>query len=456
MLELMIAAPASGCGKTVLTCALLAALKRRGLDPCAFKCGPDYIDPMFHRSVLGVDSHNLDLFLAGGDTVGRLYRRYGAGHGCAVVEGAMGFYDGLGGSTHRASAWHGADTLDLPVVLAVRPKGASLTLAAQIKGLLAFRTPSHIAGLFLNDCSPMLYKSLKPMLERETGLPVLGCLPHMEEAVLESRHLGLQTAGEIKDLAARIDRVAQALEEAMDWDKLSQLCERRGGWAACPAPPARERAPIAVARDEAFCFTYKETLDALTDAGADLLFFSPLRDEKLPDAACGLYLPGGYPELYAAQLAENGSMRRSIQEAVSRGLPTVAECGGFLYLGQTLQGADGAAYPMAGFLPGDGVRTPRLVRFGYSELNADTDSLLFRKGESVPVHEFHYWDCTENGDGLAAVKPLTGRSWRCGFVNGRLYAAFPHLYFPGRPELAERFVRGAEFYRKERINHDQG
>ncbi len=455
MLELMIAAPASGSGKTVLTCALLAALKQRGMDPCAFKCGPDYIDPMFHRSVLGVDSHNLDLFLSDEDTVRSLYRRYGAGHGSVVVEGAMGFYDGLGGSTERASAWHGADTLDLPVLLAVRPKGASLTLAAQIKGLLAFRSPSHIAGIFLNDCSPMLFQGLKPMLERETGLPVLGHLPHMEEAVLESRHLGLQTAGEIKDLAARIDRVAQTLDGTMDWDRLSELCERRESWKPLPPLPERERVPIAVARDEAFCFMYAETLDTLRDAGAELLFFSPLHDEKLPERACGLYLPGGYPELYPAQLAENVSMRNSVRVALSRGLPTVAECGGFLYLGQTLQGTDGETYPMAGSLPGDGVRTSRLVRFGYSDLNADRDSLLFRAGESVPVHEFHYWDCTENGDGLAAVKPLTGRSWRCGFVNGRLYAAFPHLYFAGCPELARRFVQGAESYRKERIDHDQ-
>ena len=195
MLELMIAAPASGSGKTVLTCALLAALKQRGLNPCAFKCGPDYIDPMFHRSVLGVDSHNLDLFLSDENTVRDLYRRYSAGYGSAVVEGAMGFYDGLGGSTDTASAWHVADTLGLPVLLVVRPKGASLTLAAQIKGLQAFRTPSHIVGILLNDCSPMLVKSLGPMLERETGLPVLGYLPHLEEAVLESRHLGLRTDG---------------------------------------------------------------------------------------------------------------------------------------------------------------------------------------------------------------------------------------------------------------------
>ena len=454
MVELMVSAPASGSGKTVLTCALLSALKHRGLDPCAFKCGPDYIDPMFHRSALGVDSRNLDLFLSGEDTVRALYRRCGGGRGAAVVEGAMGFYDGLGGTTDRASAWHAAHTLDLPVLLAVRPRGASLTLAAQIGGLLEFRTPSHIAGLFLTDCSPMLAKTLKPMLEGETGLPVVGHLPHMAEAVLESRHLGLHTAGEIGDLAARIGRAAQVLDEAMDWDRFFALFDRRPGWEAPPPRHGAETVPLAVARDEAFCFTYAETLDALRDAGAELVFFSPLRDEKLPENACGLYLPGGYPELYAAQLAENQSMRDSIKGAVAGRMPTVAECGGFLYLGQSLEGTDGRTWPMAGYLPGEGVKQDRLVRFGYANLSAPSDSLLFEAGAPVPVHEFHYWDSTRNGEDLTASKPLTGRSWTCGFVSDRLYAAFPHLYFAGRPELAERFVRAAKHYRKERSRHE--
>ena len=454
MVELMVSAPASGSGKTVLTCALLSALKHRGLDPCAFKCGPDYIDPMFHRSALGVDSRNLDLFLSGEDTVRALYRRCGGGRGAAVVEGAMGFYDGLGGTTDRASAWHAANTLDLPVLLAVRPRGASLTLAAQIGGLLEFRTPSHIAGLFLTDCSPTLAKSLAPMLEGETGLPVVGHLPHMAEAVLESRHLGLHTAGEIGDLAARIGRAAQVLDEEMDWDRFFALFDRRPGWEAPPLRHGAETVPLAVARDEAFCFTYAETLDALRDAGAELVFFSPLRDEKLPENACGLYLPGGYPELYAAQLAENQSMRDSIKGAVAGRMPTVAECGGFLYLGQSLEGTDGRTWPMAGYLPGEGVKQDRLVRFGYANLSAPSDSLLFEAGEPVPVHEFHYWDSTRNGEDLTASKPLTGRSWTCGFVSDRLYAAFPHLYFAGRPELAERFVRAAKHYRKERSRHE--
>ena len=449
MVEVMIAAPASGSGKTVLTCALLAALEKRGYTPCAFKCGPDYIDPMFHRSVLGVESHNLDLFLSDEAVMRKLYARYCGGHHAAVLEAAMGFYDGLGGSTDRASGWHVAETLEIPVLLALRPKGASLTLAAQVNGLTAFRRPSRIAGLFLCDCSPMLAKSLTPMLERETGLPVLGHLPHMEEAVLESRHLGLCTAGEIAGLADRIRTIARTLEQTMDWERFFSLYGGRAFRQTVESRTIAPSVPIAVARDEAFSFTYAETLDTLESAGARLQFFSPLRDNRLPEGTCGLYLPGGYPELYAARLAENAAMRNAVRHAAACGMPTVAECGGFLYLGQSLQDGDGRTYPMVGALPGNGVRKDRLVRFGYAELLAEDDSLLFRKGEPAPVHEFHYWDSSENGGGLTARKPLTGRSWRCGFVSERLYAAFPHIYFAGRPELAERFVQAAKLYGEE-------
>ena len=223
MIQFLVAAPCSGSGKTTLTCALLAALKRRGQDPCSFKSGPDYIDPMFHRAVLGVESHNLDLFFSAPETVRALYAQAAAGHGAAVCEGAMGFYDGLGGVNDTASAWHLADTLGLPVLLVVQPRGASLTLAAQINGLKQFRTPSHLAGILLNDCAPHLYALLAPMLERETGLPVLGYLPHLPDAALESRHLGLKTAGEIADLQQKISRMADAL--VMDWEKLFALTE---------------------------------------------------------------------------------------------------------------------------------------------------------------------------------------------------------------------------------------
>ena len=333
MIECMLAAPSSGSGKTALACALLAALQKRGLAPCAFKCGPDYIDPMFHRSVLGVESHNLDLFLCGEDAARTLYARHAAGHGAAVVEGVMGFYDGVGGVTARASAWHVARTLDLPVLLVLRPRGARLTLAAQVRGLLAFRQPSHIAGILLNDCSAMLARSLAPMLEQETGVPVLGYLPHMPEAVFGSRHLGLYTAAEIDGLAARIGALAAQLEQSVDMPRLLALCGRRtadGAGRERKALARKQAARIAVARDEAFCFAYAETLESLRDAGAELVFFSPVHDAALPGGAGGLYLPGGYPELYAGQLSQNAAMRRAVRRAVEAGLPTVAECGGFL------------------------------------------------------------------------------------------------------------------------------
>lgn len=445
--QIMVAAPASGSGKTAAACALLTALRRRGLAPCAFKCGPDYIDPMFHRAALGVDSCNLDLFLTRPGRLRQLYAQHLAGHGAAVTEAAMGYYDGAA-LTDEASAWQVADTLGLPVLLVVRPGGASLTLAAQIRGLTAFRPDSHLAAILLNDCSAGYAARLAPLLERETGLPVIGCLPRLEAARLPSRHLGLYTAGEIADLTPRLEALADALEGNADLDRLLALCRRAAPAAAAePLPPPKAR--IAVARDAAFCFCYPESLDALRAAGAECVFFSPLADAALP-AAQGLYLPGGYPELYAEALSRNAPMRRAVAAAVRAGAPTVAECGGFLYLGQSLADEKGQSWPMAGVLPGEGFAARGLVRFGYAHVTAEADSLLFRRGEAVPVHEFHHWDSTDPGAALAAQKP-DGRAWRCGFVSQSLYAGFPHLYWAGRPELAARFVDAAAGYRKE--NH---
>lgn len=448
MIQFLLAAPRSGSGKTTMTCALLMALKRRGCAPCAFKSGPDYIDPMFHRAVLGVESRNLDLFFSTPETVRTLYAKGAAGHGAAVCEGAMGFYDGLGGVSDRASAWHLADTLDLPVLLVVEPKGQSLTLAAELNGLKNFRTPSHIAGILLNNCTARMHALLAPMLEKETGLPVLGFLPKLPEAVIGSRHLGLYTAAEVENLQQKLALLADAAEEHIDWPRLLALCEKEPP--ALPVqpetPPARVR--IAVAQDEAFCFIYAETLEAFRDAGAEVVFFSPLRDTALPENIGGLYLPGGYPELHARELSKNTSLLREIKQKIESGLPTAAECGGFLYLGQSLTDAEGQSWPMAGVLPGEAKDAGRLVRFGYAALSADSDSMLFRAGESFPIHEFHHWDSTANGTALAAKKPVGGAAWRCGFVNEHFYAGFPHLYWAGTP-LPQRFAAAAENYRRD-------
>lgn len=448
MIQFLLAAPRSGSGKTTMTCALLMALKRRGCAPCAFKSGPDYIDPMFHRAVLGVESRSLDLFFSAPETVRALYAKGAAGHGAAVCEGAMGFYDGLGGVSDRASAWHLADTLGLPVLLVVEPKGQSLTLAAELKGLKNFRTPSHIAGILLNNCTARMHALLAPMLEKETGLPVLGFLPKLPEAVIGSRHLGLYTAAEVENLQQKLALLADAAEEHIDWPRLLALCEKEPPALPEKAPQPSARVRIAVARDEAFCFTYAETLEAFRDAGAEVVFFSPLRDTALPENIGGLYLPGGYPELHARELSENTSLLREIKQKIESGLPTAAECGGFLYLGQSLTDAEGQSWPMAGVLPGEAKDAGRLVRFGYAALRADSDSLLFRAGESFPIHEFHHWDSTANGTALAAKKPVGGAEWRCGFVNEHFYAGFPHLYWAGTP-LPQRFAAAAENYRRD-------
>lgn len=443
MMQFLIAAPRSGSGKTTMTCAMLAALKKRGYNPCAFKCGPDYIDPMFHRSVLNVDSHNLDLYFCTDFLVQLIYFDYTKGHDAAVCEGAMGFYDGQGLTT-RASAWELAETLYMPVLLVVQPKGASVTLAAEIQGLMHFRKDSHIAGILLNDCSEKLYNMLKPMLEKETGLPVLGYLPHLPEAAVESRHLGLKTAGEIADLQQKISLLADSL--VVDWAKLEEVTDRPEPDKIGPPYPPFRHVRIAVAKDEAFCFTYAETLDALSRSGAELVFFSPVHDAALPEDVGGLYLPGGYPELYAKQLSENQTMLASIRDAVNTGLPTAAECGGFLYLGQSLEDSDGKIWPMAGVLPGSGVKKGRLVRFGYAEMTAKADSMLFRTGESLHIHEFHHWDSTANGTDFS-LKKNESAQWEGGFANEHLYAGFPHLYWMGTP-LPERFVTAAQHYLK--------
>ena len=448
MLQMLLAAPHSGSGKTTVTCALLAAMKARGLTPCAFKAGPDYIDPMFHRAVLGVQSHNLDLFFSPPETVRCLYAQYAAGHGAVVCEGAMGYYDGLGGTSDTASVWHLADTLDLSVLLVLRPKGASLTLAAELRGLMDFRTPHHITGILLNDCSESLYSLLKPMLQHETGLPVVGYLPPIPQARVESRHLGLKTAAEIGGLQEKIRILSDTAQKTIDWPLVQTLFDRPIQAADMPQdPPTQVR--IAVAQDAAFCFTYAETLDALRQNGAELCFFSPLADEQLPQDIGGLYLPGGYPELHAQALAANTALRKAVRDAVASGLPTVAECGGFLYLGQALEAADGKVYPMAGVLSGQGFKVGKLVRFGYAKLTAHTDSMLFAAGETVKIHEFHHWDSTQNGTALTAAK-ANGRQWTCGFADAHLYAGFPHLYWAGTP-LPQRFAAVACRYKKEKL-----
>lgn len=443
--RIMFAAPASGSGKTTLTMGLLGALIARGVRPASFKCGPDYIDPMFHREVLGVPGGNLDLFFTNADIAAGLLRRYAADADIAVLEGVMGYYDGVG-ATPEASSWRLASATDTPAILVLRPKGAFLSLAAAVNGFLRFRENSMLRGIVLNRCGEALYRKLAPMLERETGLRLYGHLPDVPEASLESRHLGLVTPDAVGELREKVRRLSAEAENSLDIPGLIELAQSAPALAASlPVIAPVEETPvrIAVARDEAFCFYYRENLDLLRSFGAELVFFSPLRDETLPENIGGLYLGGGYPELHAKELAANAAMRLAVGNAVASGLPAVAECGGFLYLQSNLADADDREHEMVGALPGTGRNARRLRRFGYVRLEARHDTLLCGKGEEMPAHEFHYWDSDNPGDSFAATKAAGDAVWDCIVARGNLFAGFPHLYFWSNPDLARRFVRAA-------------
>lgn len=440
--RIMVSGGGSGSGKTTLTCALLAIFSRRGLKTAAFKCGPDYIDPMFHRETQGTPSSNLDLYMLGEDAVRSLLLENGAD--IAVLEGVMGFYDGVGGGTAEASSWHLSCLTETPVLLVEDCKGQSLTAAARIKGIVDFRR-NNIRAVLLNNAGEGLFGMLKPVIERETGLHAAGYLPYMPECAIESRHLGLVTAAEIENLRQKIGRLADILEKTLDIDAILALAASapplQNVIAAKTAPPPHKKRPrIAVARDRAFCFYYEDGLRLLEKLGAELVNFSPLNDHALPPAVDGMILGGGYPELYAAELSANAGMLASIRDAVKGGLPTLAECGGFMYLHRELEGADGKRYPLAAVIDASCEKKARLVRFGYAEFTANVDNLLCKAGEALRGHEFHYWDSGDQGSAFTAVKPASGKSWNCIVATETLFAGFPHFHFRAAPKTAERFL----------------
>ena len=358
----------------------------------------------------------------------------------------MGYYDGIAMS-HEASAYHLARVTETPAVLVLDGRGSARTIAAVVHGMKTFRPDSGIRGVILNRVSPMLYPRLKECIEAETGLTVYGYLPNLPDCALESRHLGLVTAAEVVNLKEKLKRLAAQAEKSLDLDGLLALAASAPALNPKPVElpdPVEGQPVIAVAKDKAFCFYYADGLELLEQMGAKLVEFSPLADETLPEGTCGLYLGGGYPEEFAKELADNHSLLREIHDKILHGLPTIAECGGFLYLNRHLGDADGRYdWHMVGAFSGDAHNTGKLGRFGYVTLTAQKDGLLCRAGESFPAHEFHYWDSTTPGTDFHAQKPQSDRGWDCAFHTPTLYAGFPHFHFWARPELARNFVAAA-------------
>ena len=436
--RVLLAGVSSGCGKTTVTCAVLQALVNRRLRVGAFKCGPDYIDPMFHSRIIGAKSANLDLFFFQENTMRYLLAKNSRDRDVSVIEGVMGYYDGAGAASTQASSWEIARAVDAPVVLVLPAKGAALSTLAMLQGFLDFQPDSRIRGVIFNRCTAMTYQGLAEAIQKRFGgrVEALGFLPEMPECALESRHLGLVTAAEVENLRDKLSRMARQAEETVDLDGLLSLARAAPPLDFAPLTlPAYEPVRIGVARDNAFCFYYEDSLEALEEMGAELVEFSPLAGSALPEGLHGLYLGGGYPELYANNLAENGRMRSSVRCALENGLPCIAECGGFMYLTQAV-----GEEPMVGALPGECWDNHKLTRFGYVTLRAKQDNLLCRAGEEIQGHEFHHWEAERPGEDFTAEK-RSGRRWDCAFASETLYAGFPHFHFYSNLEFAKNFYQ---------------
>ncbi len=462
---LVIAGAASGVGKTTVAVGIMGACRRRGLKVAPFKAGPDYIDTGFHQKVTGAPSRNLDTWLTSADEVRAVYVRGAAGADIAVVEGVMGLFDGRTGAGSQGSTAEVAGLIGGAVVLVADCSGQARSLAPLLHGFATFDPDVKLAGCILNNVGGASHARILAAAAVEAGVPVLGIMPRSRGLEIPSRHLGLVPAGE-RPLEQKLTRIIEHVQENVDIDALLSLAGAAagpeaagvpdhvaGGGNVSPAAPSgrRERVRLAIARDEAFSFYYVDSLEALEEAGAELVPFSPIRGEALP-ACDGLYLGGGFPEMFADKLEANGAMRQSVAAAVSAGLPTYAECGGLVYLCQSIE-VDGVRRGMSGAIPLPARMESKRQALGYVEATARRDSILLKGGGAIRGHEFHWsavdwsprdvaYDCYSN---------RTGGGSPDGYNRDNVLASYVHIHFGGNREAASRFVAACAGFKRDDV-----
>ncbi|MBE5903355.1 MAG: cobyrinate a,c-diamide synthase [Pseudobutyrivibrio sp.] len=441
--RIMLAANKSGSGKTTITCGLLGALKERGLNPCSFKCGPDYIDPMFHRNVLGIPSGNLDTFFTEDDVTRELFENEFSGD-IAVIEGVMGLFDGIGGVELTGSSYDLARVLKTPIILVIDAKGAGRSVLAEIRGFLDYDSEHLIKGVILNKTSKAFGAKLADLIEEELHIKCFGTVAEEKNVELSSRHLGLYLPQEIDDINKKLEKQKNLVLDGVDIDGIIELSKTVPEIKAAskifvqPSKASDNKLRLGVARDEAFCFYYRENLAMLQARGVELVEFSPLRDHHLPENISGILLGGGYPENYLSALQGNTQIKAEIKKAMDRGIPMLAECGGFMYLLDNIKNEQDKTYNMIGAINGSAYWTGKLVRFGYVTIEAE--------GFEIKGHEFHYYDTDNNGSSFTAKKPTGNRSWQCIHKVGPSYIGFPHLYYPSAPVFVDKFVEAMKNY----------
>lgn len=457
--RLVIAGTGSGVGKTTITLGLMAALRRRGLNVQGFKCGPDYIDPTYHTAVTGRPSRNLDTWMLSHETMREIFLRGSRDAEISIIEGVMGLYDGKDPLSNVGSTAEISILLAAPVLLIVNVRSMARSAAAVVMGYQQLDRRVNIAGVVVNQCgSEGHYQIVKAAIEQECGIPVVGWLGRDGRLDIPERHLGLVPAIERGELTPLFEHAADLVEKGVNIDDILQLAENTPlmSW-----PESRlfrsgfvvgNRATIAVAKDAAFNFYYPENLDMLEQGGAKLVYFSPLAGEKVPAEASGLYIGGGFPEEFAADLAAHHEVQADIRVRAAQGMPIFAECGGYMYLSRSLTDRAGIKHTMVGLIPADVHMQGKLAALGYREATALTDCLLMKKGEIIRGHEFHYSKLTpleENYPFVFETKGLRGAGQE-GYVNEDMMAGYTHVHFASNPKVVERFIGQCEEYEKKR------
>lgn len=450
----------SGVGKTSVSAGIMSALTKRGLTVQPWKVGPDYIDPAFHSFVTGRKSRNLDSWLLDETTVKRLFVKNApdGGSGVSVIEGVMGLFDGHIADNSGSSA-HVAQILGAPTVLIVSGASIARSIAALVHGYNTFQPGFSLSGVIVNMVSgESHYQLLKSFIENEAGVKCFGYLEKNPEAVLESRHLGLVPSVEVANLAERLDKLAAAVEKTIDLDGLLELAGTAPELEGPPVPEApcsidRPKVRVGLALDSAFNFYYQDSLDLLTEMGAELVPFSPVEDRHLPPDLCGLYFGGGFPEIFADRLEANSELRQEIRRLLEKGFPAYAECGGLMYLGKSLSDLEGRQFEMVGFFEHKTEMTRKLQNFGYAEVTFDQNTVLGPAGTKIRGHEFHHSRIADNEpEYVMSVRKSEKRHWPGGVCRLNTLAAYPHLHFHANPEVAGHFLSRCRDYCAGRIS----
>lgn len=443
--RIIIASAKSGSGKTLVSISLMKYFSMNGKKVNAFKCGPDFIDPMFHKKILELPSKNLDLFFTDEEKTKLIFAKENSSD-ISIIEGVMGLYDGIDSTTKKASTYHLAQTLNCPIIFVLDASGMALSILAELEGFFLMDKKNLIKGIILNNTSKMLFEKLSPLIEKKFKTKVLGYFPKQKDLKIESRYLGLKLPDEIKNIKDLTKKSAEILSKTVDINAIYKIARNAPllkikihAEENLSFKNQQNQIKIALAKDEAFCFYYEDNLKLLKNLGAQIVAFSPLHDKKLPENICGLILGGGYPELFAQELEENLQMKNSIVNTIKSGIPSIAECGGFMYLHKNLILKNKKSYKMLGIIDGDVYDKNKLVRFGYVSIKEKIPSFL-KDNSIIKGHEFHYFDSTNNGKSCISEKPISKKTWESSFTGKNFWWGFSHLYYESNPEFAKRFV----------------